>query len=186
MSERPQRDFIYDHAPLADGRQRPPQWMRGIDLIAPIRADEKQMLRLGLNQDVFQQLERRAIEPLQVVEKQRQRMLGAREHTDQSPKRHLHPSLCVRRRDVRSGRLVSYDELELGHQVDTDLTNRLECVTKPVAPHAQLGLRLPEKLTNQTLQCLRQCGVRNVAPELIELTGREQPPWQNQHLVQLV
>src|SRR5262249_50179331 len=43
-----------------------------------------------------------------------------------------------------------------------------------------------EKLTNQTLQCLRQCGVRNVAPELIELAGREQSPWQNQHLVQLV
>ena len=57
--------------------------MRRVDLVVPVCADEEEVLRFGLHQDVLQQIERSPIEPLQIVEEQRQRMLGLREHTDQ-------------------------------------------------------------------------------------------------------
>ena len=134
MLERPQHDFLHDRAALADRRELPHQRMRRVDLVVPIRADEQEVLRLGLDEDVLQQLERRAIEPLQIVEEQRQRMLGAREHTDQPPKRHLEAGLRVRRRDVRNRRLLSDHELQFRNEVDDERTIRVQRLTQLAPP----------------------------------------------------
>src|SRR5262249_21944858 len=107
------------------------------------------------------------------VEEQRQRMLGAREHTDQSPKSRLDASLRVRGREVRDGQLLSDDEFEFGNQIGDERTVRVDRATNLSAPHAQLGLGLGEKLANQTLEGLRPCRVRDVALYLVELPGCE-------------
>ena len=69
-------------APLPDGVELVPQRMGGIDLVVPVGADQQQVLHVPLGQQVLNQVERGRVEPLQVVEKQRQRMLRSREHTD--------------------------------------------------------------------------------------------------------
>ena len=140
--ERAQHDVLHDRAALADRRERPHQRVRRVDLVVPVRADEEQVLRLGLDQDVLQQIERRPIEPLQIVEEQRQRMLGACEHTDQPAKGHLKAGLRVRRRDVWNRRLLADHELQLGNQVEEQRGVRAERVTQLLPPLGELGFGL--------------------------------------------
>jgi hypothetical protein len=49
---------------------------------------------------VFEQLERRAIQPLQIVQEQRERVLLAREHAEEAPEYHLEAVLGLLRRQV--------------------------------------------------------------------------------------
>src|SRR5262245_17082217 len=106
------------------------------------------MLPFGLDKHRFQQFERRPVEPLEVVEEQRQRVLSTREHADQLSKRHLYPRLRLRRGDFTSGRLLSDDELELRNEVDQDRAVRFDGLTKLVAPYPKFGVGLDKKLTD--------------------------------------
>src|SRR5262245_38170945 len=115
MLERTKHDVRHDRTTLTNHGERPLQWVYRVDFVVPVRTYEEQVLRFGLDQDVFQELERRGIEPLQIVEKQRQRMLGTCEHSDQPAQGRLEASLRFCRRDFRNSRRLSDDELELGH-----------------------------------------------------------------------
>ena len=50
---------------LADRFELAHQRMGGIDLVVPIGADEQQVLHVGLGQQIFEQIERRRVQPLQ-------------------------------------------------------------------------------------------------------------------------
>ena len=91
--------------------------MRGVDLVVAVGADQQQMPDVALRQKVFQQVERSRVEPLQVIEEQRQRMFRAREDTDEPPQHRLEPALGVLRRHIDERRLRADDELQLGDQV---------------------------------------------------------------------
>src|SRR5262245_21065140 len=137
--ERPKPDFWNKYAALANRRERPHQRVRRIDLVVPKRADEEQVLPLGLDEDVFQELERRGVEPLQIVQEQGQRVLSAREHTDETSKNHLKAGLRVRGRNVWNGRLLSDDELQFRDEVGNERTVGVERLMELVSPFAQLG-----------------------------------------------
>ena len=49
----------------------------GANLIVAVGADQQQMPHILLGQKILDEIEGRGIEPLQIVEEQRQRMLGA-------------------------------------------------------------------------------------------------------------
>ena len=57
--------------------------MRGVDLVVPIGADQQQMLHVRLRQHILEQIERGGVEPLQIVEEERQRVLRTREDADE-------------------------------------------------------------------------------------------------------
>ena len=63
--------------------------MHRVDFVVSVGADYQQMCHVLLNQQILQKVECCRIEPLQVVEKQRQRMLRARENADKLPKSKL-------------------------------------------------------------------------------------------------
>ena len=92
--------------------------MGGIDLVVPVGADQQQVLHVRLGQQILEQVERRRIEPLQIVEEQRERVLLAREHAEEAPEHQLEAVLRVLRRQLRDRRLFSDDELQLGNEVD--------------------------------------------------------------------
>ena len=50
--------------------------MSGIDLVVAVGADQQQVAYLRPGQQILEQIERRRVEPLQIVEEQRQRMVG--------------------------------------------------------------------------------------------------------------
>src|SRR5579864_2184850 len=73
--ERRKRDLLYRRTGVLDGLKLAPQRMHGIDFVVPICADQHQVLQIRPGQEILQQVERRQVEPLQVVEEQRERVL---------------------------------------------------------------------------------------------------------------
>ncbi len=53
--------------------------MQGVHLVVPIGADDEHVSHVRMGQDVLEQMERGHIDPLQVVEEERERMLRPRE-----------------------------------------------------------------------------------------------------------
>src|SRR5258707_14839009 len=135
---------------------------------------------------MFDKVERCGIQPLQIIEEQRERMLLAREHPEEAPEHHLEPVLRVLRRQVRDRWLFSDHELQLGNEVDDELTIRAERLAEGVPPAAKLGLALAQERADKALEGLAQGRARNVALVLIELAGREQATRRDERLVQLV
>ena len=98
--------------------------MRGADLVVPIGADQQQVPHLRLRDQMLEQFERRRVQPLQIVEEQRQRMLRPGEHAEEPPEHQLETVLRVLRREVGHRRLLADDERELGNQIDHELAVR--------------------------------------------------------------
>ena len=88
------------------------QRMRGTDLVVPIGADQQQVPHLRLGDQMLEQVERRRVQPLQIVEEQRERMLRPGEDAEEAPEHHLEAVLRVLRRQVRDRRLLADDELQ--------------------------------------------------------------------------
>src|ERR1700757_3401150 len=74
--ERRKRDLRYLSAGGLDGVELPHQRMSGSDFVVAIGADQQQVPQIRSGQQILKQVERRRVQPLQVVEKQRKRMLG--------------------------------------------------------------------------------------------------------------
>src|SRR4030095_2334917 len=123
-------DVPHDRSTLPDCREPPRQRVRAIDLVVPVRADEQEMSKLGLDQHALQQVECRHAEPLQIIEEQRQRVLGAGEYADEFEQGVLESYLRGSGRDLWHRRLFSDDELELGNEVGDERTVRVEYLTK--------------------------------------------------------
>src|SRR5712691_11644840 len=98
--------------------------MSGVDFVVPVGADQQQMLHVRLDQQIFQQIERRRIEPLQIVEEQGKGMLP-REYADESTEYQLEPALRILWRKLRNWCLLSYDELQFGNQIHYELAVRI-------------------------------------------------------------
>ena len=139
-----------------------------------------------MGQQILEQIERRRVEPLQIVEEQGERMFGPGEDADESPEHELKTPLRVLWREIRNGRRFSNDELQFGDDVDHEACGRAERLAKGLAPTAQLSLALAQKRSDQALKGLRQGRIRDVALVLVELARREKAARRNKHLVHLV
>src|SRR6185436_14611932 len=135
--------------------------MRRVDFVVTVCSDEQEVLRFGLDQDVLHQIKRGLVEPLQIVEEQRQRMLGLGEYLDQPAQRHLYAGLRGRWRYVRNRRLFADHELQLGNEVNDQSAVRIQRPTQLLSPLGELGLGLGQELPAQTSKGLSHSGVRN-------------------------
>ena len=70
---------------VANRLQRPQKRVRGADLVVSIGPDQKQVPHLRVRDQVLEEVERRCIKPLQIVEEQRERMLLPREYAEKAP-----------------------------------------------------------------------------------------------------
>src|SRR5260221_11925452 len=100
-SERRQNDLLDARSGFADRLQRPQKRVRGPDLVVTVGPDQQQVAHLWMRDQVHEEVERRCIKPLQIVKKQGERMLLARESTQKAPQYPLETFLCVLRREVR-------------------------------------------------------------------------------------
>ena len=140
-----QADLLHARSRVADRVERAPQWMDGADFVVPIGADHQQGRDIPLGQQILEHRQRSRIEPLQIVEEERQRMVRAREHPDEPPEHELETPLRVLRREIRHGRLVADEERQGGDEVHHEPSVRLQRLTKRGAPAVQLGLALPQQ-----------------------------------------
>ena len=58
--------------------------------------------------------------------------------------------------------------------------------TERVAPRRQLSFTLPQQWPNKTLNGLSEGLIWRFMLVLVELGGREEPAWRNEHLMQLI
>ena len=69
--------------------------MGGSDFVVAICTDQHEVLQIRTGQQILQQIERRRVEPLQVVEEERQWMFRPGEDADEPPKHELETPLRV-------------------------------------------------------------------------------------------
>src|SRR6516162_11443429 len=70
--ERPKPDLLNPSAGALDRVELSHQRVRGSDFVVAVGADKEKMAQIGPGQQIFEQIKRRCVEPLQVVKEQRQ------------------------------------------------------------------------------------------------------------------
>src|SRR3954471_12401806 len=92
--------------------------MSRMNFVVPIGTDQQQMLEVRSSQKVFEQIERCGIKPLQVIEEQRQRMLGACENIDEPQQDQMKASLRIALRQFGDRRLFAEDMKQFRDKFD--------------------------------------------------------------------
>src|SRR5712671_8005535 len=144
------------------------------------------MPHLRMRNQMFEEIERCCIYPLQIIEKQRERMLRLGEHAEEPPEHQLEAVLGISRRQLWNGRLFPDDDLQLRDEADDQLAVRLDRLRQGTTPPVHLGFALDQNLMRQRLEGLCQGRVRDIARILVELARSEKPTWRNKDLVQFV
>src|SRR4029453_2724652 len=143
--------------------------MGGRSLVVPVRADEKEVPHIALDHQVLEQIKRRDIEPLQIVQEQGEWMLGPSEDSQKPSEHELEAALRVLWRQFRDHGLVADDDLQVGDEVHHELAVRSERLMERMSPATQFVVAPGQERTDQTLKGLGEGGVRNVAFVLVEL-----------------
>ena len=94
--------------------------MGGIDFVVAVSANQHQVLHIRPGQQILEQIERCRIEPLQVVEEQRERMFRPREYADKSPEHQLEAALRVLWRQLGNRWLLADDVLQFRDEIDNE------------------------------------------------------------------
>src|SRR5262245_37221378 len=88
------------------------------DFVIAEGADEEKIAEIRPTQQVFHEVQRCRIEPLQVIEEERQGMFRPSKNPDELPKHELKAPLRVLRRKFRNGWWLSDDELQFRNETD--------------------------------------------------------------------
>ena len=110
------------------------------------------MAHLRVRDQVLKELERRCIQPLQIVKKQRERVLLPREDAEEAPEHHLEAVLCVLWWQVRDRRLFSDRELQLGNEIHDELTVLAQRLVQRIPPRAKLFFALAQQRADEALE----------------------------------
>ena len=74
-SEGRQYNFLRLCSRIADRSKGPHQWVRGTDFVVAVGSNQQHVPHVRIGDQVLQQLQSCRIQPLQIVQEQRQRML---------------------------------------------------------------------------------------------------------------
>src|ERR1700740_1287617 len=160
--------------------------MRRPDFVVAIGPDQHQVPQIGIGKQVLQEFKSCPVQPLQIVEKQRERVLRPGKYSEESTEYQLEPVPRILRRQVRDRRLLSDDKFPLRDEVDDKLAICTYSLLNSATPLVHLRFALNEDLPDKGLKSLGQSRVRDVAFVLVELARREQAARRTKRLVQLV
>src|SRR3984893_5056054 len=119
-----QHDLLDRRSGIANRLKSPQKRVRGADLVVPGGPDQKHVPHLRVRDQVLEEVERRCIKPLQIVEEQRERVLLPREYAEKAPENHLEAVLRFVRRQVRDRWLPPDNKLQRRNQVNNKLSVR--------------------------------------------------------------
>src|ERR1700692_1008800 len=88
-SERRQLDLLDSRSGLADRIERAAKRVRGTYLVVPVGADQQQVPHFRVRNQMLKEVERCRIQPLQIIEEQRERVLRAGERAEEPPKKQM-------------------------------------------------------------------------------------------------
>src|SRR5262249_31102848 len=145
-------DILHWRSSASDPVERPHEGMGRGDLVVPIRADQQQMPHSGLGQQMFEQIERGRVEPLQIIEEQSKGMLGASEHCQETPEDQEKTSLRVLGRQFREWLLLADDEFQVRDQVHHKLAMWPQGFTERLTPVSEFDVAFRQKRTDEPLK----------------------------------
>src|SRR5215813_11605872 len=145
FGERLKHDLIYGCASGLDRVELTHERMRRGDFVVAEGADDEKVAQIGPAQQVFQQVERRRVEPLQVVEKERQGMFRPSEHADEFAEHQMETPLRLLWRKLGDGRRLPDDELHFRNEIRDQSCVRSERLPQGVAPGRKVRFALPEQ-----------------------------------------
>src|SRR6516165_487726 len=157
--------------------------MGGVHFVVPISADQQQVLHVRLREEILHQVQRRRVEPLQIVEEQGQGMFRPREYIDKSTEYQVEPPLGLLLRKFRNRWLFSNNGVQFRDQTHHQLSVRLERLMQGIAPRAQLLFALSQQRSDKALKGLREGGIRDIALVLVELARCKKATRRNQRFV---
>jgi len=99
---------------LVDRLEHAYQRVMRAHLVLPVGPYQQHMLHLRVRDQVLDQVERLGIQPLQIIKKQRERVLLMREYAKETPEYILEAVFCIVWRQLWNRRLLSNDDLQLG------------------------------------------------------------------------
>src|SRR6202045_1376623 len=142
-----QHDLLDRRSGIANRLERPQKRVRGTDLVVSIGPDQKQVPHLRVRDQVLEEVERRCIKPLQIVQEQRERVLLPREYPEKPSENPLKTVLRFVWWQVRDRWLFSDHKLQRGNEVDDKLTVWAQRLAQGAQPPAKLRLALAQKRT---------------------------------------
>nr|WP_231906458.1 hypothetical protein [Cupriavidus gilardii] len=154
--------------------------------VAAVRADQQQVGHVGMRCQVAKQVQRRGVQPLQIVQEQDQRMPGTGEYPDEAAEHAQEARARLGAGKLRDLRLRAEQMLQVGDQVDDQAAMAAQRRLQRRTPGLQLMLGLAEQLANQRLECLGHGCVRLGALVLVELADREGGGRRREGLAQCV
>src|ERR1700691_1765731 len=184
--KRRESDITHHNLRCPNGSQSLHQWMRGADFVVTESSDQQEVMDVGMRDEVLEQLEGRRIQPLEIVEKNGERVLLACEHSQKRSEHHVKTALGFRGGEGSNRGLLADDEHELGNEAHNELAIRANGFLNRLPPTLDRCLALAEDLANEDTQRLSQRGVRNISSVLVEFSGPEYPAWKHDRFVQLM
>src|SRR3569833_542151 len=185
--EGPQLDPSDFGCRVADCCEFSHQRMGRVDFVIAIGPDHQQVMQVGSDEQRFQQVERRGIGPLQIIEKEHERMLRAGEYPDEPPQGNLKQSMGLPWRNLRSRRLRADHELELGYELDHCAPAQPNRLAQRAAPALQLEVS-PASFEAQTERSEGPSNgsVGNITLVRVELACSKQAARRHNCLVKLM
>jgi hypothetical protein len=139
-----------------------------------------------MRHEMLEQLEGRRIQPLEIVEKNSERVLLAGEDSQKGSEHHVKTALGLRGGEGCNGWLLADDELELGNEAHNELAIRANGLLNRLLPTLDPCLALAQDLANEDPERLSQCGVRDIPSVLVEFPGKENSTREDDRFVQLM
>src|SRR5262249_52295091 len=126
--------------------------MRRRDFVVTVGADQQQMPHARFGGQMFEQVERRGIQPLQVIEKQRERAFGPGKDTHEPAEYAVEAISRVLGSEIGNRRLRPDHELELRNQLGHEPSVRTQRLLKGIPPLTDLRVALTKDLAHESLE----------------------------------
>ena len=108
--------------------------MRGVEFVGPVGANQQDVPHVRFCDQVLNDFEGRSIQPLQIVQEQRERTLWLGESAEEAPENHLESIPRLFGRQIRSRGLLPDNGGKLGDQSDHELAIGTERLEQSIAP----------------------------------------------------
>lgn len=167
-------------------RDRVAQGVRRSHLSIAIRTDEEHVIDVGTREQRCEQVQRRRIGPLQIVQEYHQRVPAARQRADETHEDHLETVQRGHAVERRSSRLRPHEPFDLWDDRGQDCCPGAQCVGEQGPPRGQTIFGLGQQLSQHTAERVDQASKRDMSRHLVELAAREIATRLHQRAIQLL
>src|SRR5262249_37203424 len=147
---------------------------------------QQQVHFLVVRGEVAKEVEGGTIQPLQIVQEEHERMLGAREHAHEALQDSVETRLSLLRRKIRDGLLGANDHFDVGNEVDDELSVHAERPPDVFAPSLECGVTREENRAHKVAEGADDRGERSVTLVWLELTRSEEAASTDYYLLEFV